>query len=394
LALAVDPANSKTLYAAIVNEEATALHISFDRGRSWQRSADLPDGGVKIYVNPHSPPQDRTLYVVGSRSVTRREGGRWTQGKTPVGVQRLVEVSLGFPAQGGSPMAYAISRGSIYVSDDGGMTWAWCNDGLAHFDVWSARGGKLQGRDVVLVGSLPAHVYISENKGKSWRELTAFRNTPSVDKWFFPPPPRIGHVKDIVLDGDRLLVGVEIGTLSVSMDFGETFTELPVDPDPQERDIHRVLVHPERPDRLIVANGIVGLVTSNDRGKTWRRNKMPDKANYPDAIVLSPDNPDLVFMTAGTGWPSNWYVAGRGRGKILRSRDGGATWTRLLGGLPDGQRAVFSALTIEMSSAGAALYAADTDGQVFESLNEGETWTVIADVPPVSKGEFYRALIR
>ena len=290
---------------------------------------------------------------------------------------------------------FAATHGvGVARSDDGGMTWAWCNDGLAHFDVWSARGGKLQGRDVVLVGSLPAHVYISENKGKSWRELTAFRNTPSVDKWFFPPPPRIGHVKDIVLDGDRLLVGVEIGTLSVSMDFGETFTELPVDPDPQERDIHRVLVHPERPDRLIVANGIVGLVTSNDRGKTWRRNKMPDKANYPDAIVLSPDNPDLVFMTAGTGWPSNWYVAGRGRGKILRSRDGGATWTRLLGGLPDGQRAVFSALTIEMSSAGAALYAADTDGQVFESLNEGETWTVIADVPPVSKGEFYRALVR
>ena len=247
---------------------------------------------------------------------------------------------------------FAATHGvGVARSEDGGMTWTWCNEGLAHFDLWSARGGKLQGRDVVLVGSLPAHVYISENKGKTWRELTAFRKTPSVDKWFFPPPPRIGHVKDIVLDGDRLLVGVEIGTLSVSMDFGETFTELAVDPDPQERDIHRVLVHPERPDRLIVANGIVGLVTSDDRGKTWRRNKMPDKANYPDAIVLSPDNPDLVFMTAGTGWPSNWYVAGRGRGKILRSRDGGATWTRLLGGLPDGQRAVFSALTIESIAA-------------------------------------------
>lgn len=290
---------------------------------------------------------------------------------------------------------FAATHGiGVARSEDDGMTWTWCNDGLAHFDLWSARGGKLQGRDVVLVGSLPAHVYISEDKGKSWRDLVGFRKTPSVDKWFFPPPPRIGHVKDIVLDGDRLLVGVEIGSLSVSTDFGETFTELEVDPDPRERDIHRVLVHPQRPDRLIVANGIVGLVTSEDCGKTWRRNKMPDKANYPDAIVLHPDNPDLVFMTAGTGWPSNWYVAGRGRGKILRSHDGGATWTRLLGGLPDGQRAVFSALTIEVSNAGTALYAADTDGQVFESLNEGETWTVIADVAPVSKGEFYRALVR
>jgi len=290
---------------------------------------------------------------------------------------------------------FAATHGvGVARSEDGGTTWAWCNTGLDHFDLWSARAGKLQGRDVVLVGALPAHLYLSEDNGQSWRELKGFRETPSVDRWFFPPPPRIGHVKDIVLDGDRLLVGVEIGTLSVSMDFGKTFTELEVDPDVRERDIHRVLVHPKRPDRIIVANGIVGLVTSNDRGKTFQRNKMPDRANYPDAIVLSPDDPDLVFMTAGTGWPSNWYVIGRGRGKILRSRDGGVTWTRLLGGLPNGQRAVFSALTIEVSPSGTGLYAADTDGQVFESLDQGETWTVIADVPPVSKGEFYRALVR
>jgi len=99
-------------------------------------------------------------------------------------------------------------------------------------------------------------------------------------------------------------------------------------------------------------------------------------------------------MSAGTGWPSNWYQFGRARGKILRSQDAGKTWERLLGGLPDGQRALFGGLTIEAYPGGTSLYAADTDGQVFESLDEGDTWTVIADVPPVSKGEFYRALVR
>lgn len=290
---------------------------------------------------------------------------------------------------------FAATHGvGVARSEDGGITWAWVNDGLAHFDLWSARAGKLMGRDVVLVGSLPAHVYISENKGKTWRELTALRKTPSVAKWCFPPPPRIGHVKDIVLDGDRLMVGIEIGALLVSKDFGESFVELPVDADPLECDIHRILVHPDRPDRILIANGLVGVMTSEDRGATWRRNTMPQHANYPDPIVVSPKDPDLVFMSAGTGWPSNWYVAGRARGKILRSRDGGKTWQRLLGGLPDGQRALFSALSIESSAAGTSLYTADTDGQVYESLDEGETWSVIADVPPVSKGEFYRALVR
>lgn len=290
---------------------------------------------------------------------------------------------------------FAATHGiGVARSDDGGINWTWCNEGLAHFDLWSARAGKLQGRDVVFVGSLPAHLYVSEDKGAHWRELTAFRETPSVSQWCFPPPPRIGHVKDIVLDGDRLLVGVEIGTLSVSTDFGASFTELAVEPDPRERDMHRILVHPARPDRIIVANGLIGVMTSEDRGKTWRRNPMPANAHYPDPIVLHPDKPDLLFMSAGTGWPSNWYQVGRARGKIVRSRDAGQTWERLLGGLPNGQRALFSALTIESYPGGASLYAADTDGQVFESLDEGETWSVIADVAPVSKGEFHRALVR
>ncbi|HTC04506.1 MAG TPA: hypothetical protein VK749_13985, partial [Xanthobacteraceae bacterium] len=265
-------------------------------------------------------------------------------------------------------------------SDDGGMTWTWILDGLDHMDLWSARAGTLAGRDVVCVGALPAHLYISENRGRTWRELPALRNAPSVAKWCFPPPPRIGHVKDIVFDGDRLLVGIEIGALLVSKDFGESFTELVVDPDPVECDIHRVLVHPDRPHRLIVANGIVGVMSSDDDGKTWRKNPMPPYADYPDAIVVHPDAPDTVFLTAGVGWPSQWYAIGKARGKIARSRDGGNTWQRLLGGLPNGQRALFSALTIEAWPGGSALFAVDTDGEVFESADEGDTWTNVAEV--------------
>jgi photosystem II stability/assembly factor-like uncharacterized protein len=90
----------------------------------------------------------------------------------------------------------------------------------------------------------------------------------------------------------------------------------------------------------------------------------------------------------------NWYSAGRAQGKIARSRDGGLTWERLLGGLPNGQRALFSAITIDAWDDGYAVYAADTDGQVFDSVDGGDHWSVIADVAAVSKGEFYRGLAR
>ena len=70
------------------------------------------------------------------------------------------------------------------------------------------------------------------------------------------------------------------------------------------------------------------------------------------------------------------------------------TWERLLGGLPDGQRALFGALSIETYPEGCNLFAVDSDGQVFESRDGGGCWTIIADVPPVSKGEFHKALVK
>jgi hypothetical protein len=136
------------------------------------------------------------------------------------------------------------------------------------------------------------------------------------------------------------------------------------------------------------------MMASDDGGKSFYKMKMPAEANYPDAVVIHPDKPDLLFMSAGVGWPVHWYALGRARGKIFRSLDAGKTWQRLLGGLPDGQRALISALTIEARKDGYSLYAADTDGQVFESLNGGDSWTIIADVPPVSKADFYKGLVR
>jgi photosystem II stability/assembly factor-like uncharacterized protein len=235
---------------------------------------------------------------------------------------------------------------------------------------------------------------MSEDGGDTWRELTALRQVASVDGWCFPPPPRVGHIKDIVIDGNRLFVGVEIGALLVSHDFGASFTDLNVDPLPAENDIHRILVHPERPGRIIVANGIVGVMSSDDDGATWRKHPMPPEGNYPDPMVLDPRNPDVVYLAASTGWPPHWYKAGRARGKLFRSRDAGQTWERLLGGLPNGQRATFSALTIAAWDGDCGLYAADSDGQVFESLDGGDSWCIIADVPPVSKGEFHRGLAK
>jgi photosystem II stability/assembly factor-like uncharacterized protein len=158
--------------------------------------------------------------------------------------------------------------------------------------------------------------------------------------------------------------------------------------------VHRLLIHPQDRTQMIAAIGLVGLMRSSDGGKSWTRDPILPQMEYPDAFVMHPDDPNLLFLAVGVGWPPHWYKAGRAQGKLARSRDRGRTWERLLGGLPDGQRALFSALSIHRHDRGYDLIAADTDGQLFESRDGGDRWTIIADIAPVSKGEFHRALAK
>lgn len=279
-------------------------------------------------------------------------------------------------------------------SDDDGRTWRWINNGLGQFDLWSARVVALNGRERVYAGSMPAHLYVSGD-GESWRELEALRQAPTRSQWFFPPPPHLGHVKEIVGHlGKRLLIGIEVGALLVSDDEGETFQELPVDPDPRDCDIHHVAVHQAMPDRIIISNGLANMMTSEDGGKTWRRGPTAPGLDYPDPLVMHPGDPNILFVAGAVGWPSHWYQINRSRTKIARSRDGGKSWERLLGGLPDGARPIFGAMTIEAWDNGYVVYAGDSDGQIFETRDGGDHWRMIAEIGPMSKGDFYRALAK
>ena len=279
-------------------------------------------------------------------------------------------------------------------SDDGGRSWRFVNAGITQFDAWAIRSGRLCGEEVLIAGTMPACLFISRDGGENWRELTALRDVEGCGRWFFPPPPHQAHVKEIVIQGNRLYAGIEVGALLVSEDGGESFRSLPVDPEPAEIDMHRIAVHPDRPGRLIVSNGLVGMMESHDDGATWDRSSFGDCLNYPEPMVIHPDQPDLVFVGGGVGWPPHWYRLGRARGRIARSRDGGKSWSLLLGGLPNGQRAMWGGLTLEAWHNGYAVYTADTDGQVFASRDGGDNWVMIAEVAPVSKGDFYRGLAK
>jgi len=136
--LAVDPANSKILYAAFLENETHTFATSKDWGATWQRGGELPGydagsahpyGGTpqRIFVDPSSPPLDRTLYFIGTNSISVRQKGTWRRFNPPPGVVSFNEFTGytgGFPAGGGKPIFYVTSREGAFVSHDGGESWS------------------------------------------------------------------------------------------------------------------------------------------------------------------------------------------------------------------------------------------------------------------------------
>src|SRR5207249_4311697 len=118
-----------------------------------------------------------------------------------------------------------------------------------------------------------------------------------------------------------------------------------------------------------------------------------DRITYPDALVILPQQPDVMFTAGSSGSPGSWRTSKDADAAIARTRDAGHTWEYLSGGLPGHLRGNIEGMTMNVFPGGFELFAGTTDGDVFFSENEGETWTTIGqNLPPVSKGGHYRAL--
>src|SRR6202790_552544 len=67
-AMAVDPSDSRMIYAAAGDkkEGASGLFVSRDAAANWMNQGNLPEVADKLWVNPHSPKDARTLFLAGA----------------------------------------------------------------------------------------------------------------------------------------------------------------------------------------------------------------------------------------------------------------------------------------------------------------------------------------
>jgi len=285
---------------------------------------------------------------------------------------------------------------TVQRSADGGKTWerskkiglpAW--SGLTVSAVWHIEPGLPQQPGTLYLGADPGVLFRSGDAGETWEPNRGILEHPTRDRWF----PGAGGLccDSIQLDpGDPQRIYVCIasaGTLR-SDDGGQTW--LPVNknvaaeyfPDPYPeigQCVHKLLLHPARPERLWQQNHF-GVYRSDNCGDSWERldgNGLPTSFGYP--IMIDPRDPDKAFVIPERS--PEYHYSPNGRLAVYRTRDSGRTWEEMSDGLP---RQAWAAVLREASAFDAdSLYFGTQSGSFF-ALADGDTWVEAArHLPPV-----------
>ena len=155
------------------------------------------------------------------------------------------------------------------------------------------------------------------------------------------------------------------------------------------RHIGALIVHPENPDIVFVAalghafgpNDERGVYRTIDGGKTWKKVLGKDQNTGAIDVVFDPHNPNTLFAALYQVRRQPWFFSSGGEGSgLYRSTDSGDTWTHLEGhGLPGG---ILGRIGVTVSGADSdRIYALieAKDGGIFRSNDGGESWEKIND---------------
>ncbi len=418
-ALEVDPADSKILYATIIENRAAALYMSSDWGKTWKKDAELPGGGRRLYVDAKSPKADRTIYVVGSNAIAFREKGRWTTGTNPEGGGPVRSFSGAFPPSGGRLVLYATGQTGLHTSTDGGLKWKPIGMISGLFGWGTMEWPKPDVYTVAVAPNRPDVAYVSytnfryslRRKGQQ-NYLGVARTTDGGRNWTFVwDEPRDGapNIKDpwitarfgyrwggqpqslVVAPGDpNIVFGTDDGRTMRTVNGGETWegvysravsgrnatTGLDVTTG------YGVHFDPFDHQRMFVSYTDIGLFRSEDGGASWISSSKGAPNSWVNTtywMEFDPTVKDRVWaVMSGTHdlpRPKMWRKNSPAnfRGGVVYSEDGGRNWTTHLSNLPS-MAATHLLLDPKSPPATRVLYVAGMGTGVFKSQDGGKTW--------------------
>ena len=402
-ALAVDSSNSQVLYAAAGTKQSPSLFVSRNYGKSWQKQASLPEVPRRLWVDPHSAADARTLFLASAHTiaVSSREGLH----SLPLPAA-VTDLSLGF-GSGTQPTIYATSAQGIFVSKDGGANWSKSD--------LPGEGAKV--RAIATSLRHPETAYVSYDHltldGKSWMGVAKSTNSGADwqlvwkesdvaaknvnDNWIterFGPAWAENPLNITVSQQDANLVyATDLGRTMRTSDGGATWTAL------YSRRVNNagwtslgldvtnaygIHFDPFDSKRQFITYTDIGLFRSEDGGASWTSSTAGVPSEWINTtywIVFDP-------QVRGRMWSVNSYTHDLPRPKMWRhhsvltykggvctSDDGGKNWTKSNTGMDE--TAPTHILLDPTSRVNArVLYVAGFGRGVYKSSDSGRTWAL------------------
>ena len=292
------------------------------------------------------------------------DGGAWTQ----------IDESFGEP-----PEVHAIltdsrwpnrvvigSQSGIFLSDDRGDSWRQLAAPRPELAVWSLLRDPSD-PEVIFAGYEPAALYRSADDGQTWKRIDLPAAYPHVTAG--PEMPK--RITGIAVGGGsrrEIYLSLEVGGLLRSLDGGRHWDAaidgLYVAEDAV--DLHGVILSPVRREELTITTR-VGTFRSDDQGDHWRKLPVPalrEKGSYCRAIAYAPEQPRTLLLGAGNDFDGD-------RGALFVSRDNGATWKTA--DLPGPLKSTVFAIATNLRLPD-QVHCATKNGGVFSSTDGGNSW--------------------
>ncbi len=211
-------------------------------------------------------------------------------------------------------------------------------------------GGRVH--DIEALPHDPSTIFVASASGGLWK--TTNRGISWENVFAGMPVSTFGDVAIAASDPDIVYAGTgeQNNRQSTSWgngiyrsdDGGESWNHLGL---VETRHIGKVEVHPTDPDVVYVAalgnlwapSQERGVFKTTDGGATWEKVLFVDEHTGVVDMVMDPSNPEILYAAAYQRLRRAWGFNGGGPGSgIYKTTDGGATWTELTNGIPDGDK--------------------------------------------------------
>ncbi len=237
----------------------------------------------------------------------------------------------------------------------------------------------LEDVDNIYIGTAAGGVWKSENAGHTWTPIFDDQKAASIgDITIYQKNPNIIYVGSG--EGNPRNSHNSGWGMFKSIDGGRSWKHLGLE---NTRQIHRVLVHPDNPDIVVVGvSGATwgeseerGVYKSTDGGHSWEKVLYVDEKTGIADLRMDPFNPNKIIaaMWEHRRWP--WFFKSGGKGSsIYISNDGGDSWQKSNKGLPKEELGRIGIAFAPSKKNWVYAYVESSDNAVFRSTDGGYSW--------------------